>query len=95
MEKKKKVTEKKMIDDFMYVLENYPNVNLENKSDRELIAYALVNIMCEHHIISYTDLEAVKNDPKMISWIKHCKSKGDPRDISEKEQMELPFERGL
>ena len=52
-----------MVEDFLYVLENYPNVNLEDKSDRELVAYALVNIMCEHHIVSYTDLESVKNDP--------------------------------
>ena len=62
-----------MIDDFMYVLENYPNVDLSKKEDRELIANALSNIMCEHHIISYTDLDAVKNDPKMKSWINHCK----------------------
>ena len=63
-----------MIDDFMYVLENYPNVDLSNKSDRELLAYALVNIMCEHHIVSYTDLDAVKNDPKMEYWINYCKT---------------------
>jgi len=64
-----------MKDDFMYVLENYPNVDLSKKSDRELIAYALINIMCEHHIISYTDLDAVKDDPKMIHWMEYCKSK--------------------
>ena len=64
-----------MFDDFMYVLENYPDVNLENKSDRELIAYALVNIMCEHHIVSYTDLDAAKKDPKMANWAKYCKLK--------------------
>ena len=84
-----------MVEDFLYVLENYPNVNLENKSDRELIAYALVNIMCEHHIVSYTDLEAVKNDPKMATWIQYCKTKKDERDIEKTNQMEIPFERGL
>jgi len=81
-----------MIDDFIHVLENYPNVNLENKNDRELIAYALVNIMCEHHIVSYTDLDAVENDPKMVNWINYCKSKNDEDN---KDQMDIPFERGL
>ena len=81
-----------MVEDFLYVLENYPNVNLEDKSDRELLAYALVNIMCEHHIVSYTDLDAVKNDPKMTTWINYCKTK---KEEAEKNQMELPFERGL
>ena len=76
-----------MIDDFMYVLENYPNVDLSNKSDREMIAYALINIMCEHHIVSYTDLEAVKEDPKMTQWISYCKSK--------KANPENKIERGL
>tara|TARA_B100000287_G_scaffold337342_1_gene323159 strand:+ start:90 stop:344 length:255 start_codon:yes stop_codon:yes gene_type:complete len=84
-----------MVEDFLYVLENYPNVNLEDKSDRELLAYALVNIMCEHHIVSYTDLDAVKNDPKMTTWINYCKTKKDERDIEKTNQMELPFERGL
>ncbi len=81
-----------MVEDFLYVLENYPNVNLENKEDRELIAYALVNIMCEHHIVSYTDLEAVKNDPKMTQWIEYCKTKSQEKNNN---QMEIPFERGL
>ena len=81
-----------MVEDFLYVLENYPNVNLEDRSDRELVAYALVNIMCEHHIVSYTDLDAVKNDPKMTTWINYCKTKKEEQDDS---QMELPFERGL
>jgi hypothetical protein len=84
-----------MIEDFLYVLENYPNVNLEDKDDRELIAYALVNIMCEHHIVSYTDLDAVKNDPKMTNWIEYCQSKKDNRDIEKTNQMEIPFKRGL
>jgi hypothetical protein len=63
-----------MKDDFMYVLENYPDANLASKEARETIAQALANIMCEHHIVSYTDLDAVKNDPKMTSWISHCNS---------------------
>ena len=81
-----------MLEDFLYVLENYPNVNLEDKSDRELLAYALVNIMCEHHIVSYTDLDAVRKDPKMIHWMEYCKTKNKETDEN---QMELPFERGL
>ena len=84
-----------MVDDFLYVLENYPNVNLEDKNDRELIAYALVNIMCEHHIVSYTDLDAVKDDPKMTHWINYCQSKKDERDIEKTNQIKIPFERGL
>ena len=51
--------------------------------------------MCEHHIVSYTDLEAVKNDPKMTQWVEYCKSKSDERDIEKTNQMKLPFERGL
>ena len=81
-----------MVEYFLYVLENYTNVNLEDKDDRELIAYALVNIMCEHHIVSYTDLDAVKNDPKMKTWIQYCKTKSQEKNNN---QMEIPFERGL
>lgn len=81
-----------MVEDFLYVLENYPNVNLEDKSDRELIAYALVNIMCEHHIVSYTDLSSVVDDPKMSHWIEYCKTKNEETDTN---QMHIPFERGL
>jgi len=85
-----------MVEDFLYVLENYPNVNLENKSDRELIAYALVNIMCEHHIVSYTDLNSVDSDPKMENWISYCKSKSDGKEIDEnKNQLDLPFDEGI
>ena len=80
-----------MKDDFMYVLENYPNIDLSNRSDREMLAYALVNMMCEHHVFSYTDLEAVKKDPKMEQWVSYCKSKEE----SNSNQMELPFEKGL
>ena len=78
-----------MIDDFIYVLENYPHADLSNEEDRKTIANALSNIMCEHHIISYTDLDAVKDDPKMLSWIKHCKTN------SNKEERDLEFNRGL
>jgi len=81
-----------MVEDFLYVLENYPNVNLEDKSDRELIAYALVNIMCEHHIVSYTDLSAVNDDPKMSHWIEYCKTKNDKEDTN---QLHIPFDGGI
>ena len=81
-----------MIDDFMYVLENYPNVDLSNRTDREMVAYALVNIMCEHHVVSYTDLEAARKDPKMEQWVSYCKTK---KQETNPDQMELPFERGL
>ena len=81
-----------MIDDFMYVLENYPNVDLSDSSDREMLAYALVNIMCEHHVVSYTDLEAARKDPKMEQWVSYCKSK---KEEDNSDQMELPFEKGL
>jgi len=73
-----------MKDDFMYVLENYPNADLSKKEDREKVSQALVNIMCEHHIITYTDLDAVKNDPKMTSWINHCKTLYDDDDVIER-----------
>ena len=76
-----------MIDDFLYVLENYPNADLSNEKDREMVANALSNIMCEHHIVSYTDLDAVRNDSKMQSWIEYCKttkSKNDVEDVIER-----------
>ena len=63
-----------MKDDFMYVLENYTNADLSNTEDREKISQALVNIMCEHHIVTYTDLNAVEGDAKMKNWINHCKT---------------------
>ena len=81
-----------MINDFLYVLENYPNADLSKKEDRELIANALVNIMCSHHIISYTDLDAVRKDPAMISWIEQCKTRTEQEN---NDQLELPLERGL
>ena len=79
-----------MKDDFMYVLENYPNADLSKEEDRKLVAESLVNFMCDHHIVTYTDLEAVKNDPKMLNWIKQCKNRNQ-----ESIQTELPLERGL
>ena len=81
-----------MIEDFMYVLENYTNADLSKTEDREMIANALSNIICEHHIVSYTDLDAVKNDPKMTNWINYCKSKNGEEN---KDQMDIPFKRGL
>ncbi len=81
-----------MKNDFLYVLENYPNADLSKKEDREMIAEGLANIMCSHHIVSYTDLEAVKKDPAMLSWIEHCKTNNVNSD---KGQLEIPFDRGL
>ena len=66
-----------MIEDFLYVLENYPNADLSKEEDRKLVAESLVNFMCEHHIVTYTDLDAVKNDPKMLNWIKQCKNRNE------------------
>jgi len=73
----------------MYVLENYPNADLSNQKDREMIANALSNIMCEHHIVSYTNLDAVEKDSKMKNWIKHCKKTNSNNDS------ETTIERGL
>jgi len=89
MEKtKKSQTEgKKMIEDFMYVLENYPDANLHSESVRRLIAESLVRYMCEHHIVTFTDLEGAMNDPHMEEFIKNCGCKAS--------QMDIPFERGL
>ncbi len=80
-----------MKDDFLYVLENYPDANLSSESAREMIADALVNIMCEHHIVAYTDLSACKDDPKMQNWINYCKTASN----KDERQTELPFEKGL
>ena len=89
MEKtKKSQTEgKKMIDDFMYVLENYTDANLHSEAARRMIAEALVKYMCEHHIVTFTDLEGVRNDPAMEEFIKNCGCKAN--------QMDIPFEKGL
>ena len=66
-----------MIEDFIYVLENYPNVDLSTESDRKVVAESLWNFMCSRHIITYTDLDAAKNDPLMQEWIKDCKQKNN------------------
>ena len=76
-----------MIDDFMYVLENYPDANLHSESARRMIAESLVNYMCQHHIVTFTDLEGVRNDPKMEEFIKNCGCKAN--------QMDITFEKGL
>ena len=62
-----------MIEDFMYVLENYPNVDLTKESDRRLVAESLVNYMCSRHIITYTDLDGAMRDPDMVKFIESCK----------------------
>ena len=84
-----------MIEDFMYVLENYPNADLSSDKDRKLVAESLVNIMCEHHIVTYTNLDAAKNDPKMLNWIKQCKNRNEESTEDQIQQMELPLEKGL
>ena len=76
-----------MIEDFMSVLENYHNATLHSEAARRRIAEALVNHMCEHHIITYTDLECARKDPAMVEFMKNCGCKAN--------QMDLPFERGL
>ena len=78
-----------MKDDFMYVLENYPNADLSNERDRDVVANALSNIMCEHHVVTYTNLDSVDTDPKMTNWINYCKSKNEENS---KNQLELPFD---
>ena len=76
-----------MIDDFMHVLENYTDANLHSVAARKIIAKALVNHMCEHHIVTFTNLEAAQNDPKMTEFIKNCGCKPNKEDI--------PVKRGL
>jgi len=76
-----------MIEDFMSVLENYAEVDLHSKVGRESVARALIDYMCEHHIVTYTNLEAAKNDPTMTEFMKNCGCKAN--------QMDIPFERGL
>jgi len=85
--KKSQTEGKRMIEDFMYVLENYPDANLHSEAARRMIAESLVNYMCEHHIVTFTNLEAAQNDPKMIEFIKNCGCKAS--------QMDIPFEKGL
>ncbi len=76
-----------MIEDFMSVLENYPDVNMRSEAARRIIAEALVNYMCEHHIVTFTDLEGARNDPTMIEFIENCGCKAN--------QIDIPFEKGL
>ena len=76
-----------MIDDLMYVLENYPDANLRSEAARRTIATSLVNYMCEHHIVTFTNYEAAVNDPKMEEFIKNCGCKPNREDI--------PVKRGL
>ena len=76
-----------MIEDFMSVLENYAEVDLHSKVGRESVARALIDYMCEHHIVTYTNLEAAKNDPAMTEFIENCGCKAN--------QMDIPFEKGL
>ena len=76
-----------MIEDFMSVLEQYHNANLHSEAARRTIAEALVQHMCDHHIVTYTNLEAAKNDPAMTEFIENCGCKAN--------QMDIPFEKGL
>ena len=76
-----------MIDDFMHVLENHHDANLHSEAARRMIAESLVNYMCEHHILTFTNYEAAINDPKMTEFIKNCGCKPNKEDI--------PVKRGL
>ena len=76
-----------MIEDFMSVLENYTDANLHSEAARRTIAEALVKHMCDHHMVTYTNLEAAKNDPTMTEFIENCGCKVN--------QMDIPFEKGL
>ena len=76
-----------MIDDFMYVLENYPDANLRSESARRNIAESLVRYMCEHHVVTFTDLEGARKDPAMEEFIKNCGCKANKIDI--------PVDKGL
>ena len=51
-----------MVEDFMYVLKNYPNVNLSIEADLRIIANAVWNYMRDRNIIMYSDLEAHYKD---------------------------------
>ena len=76
-----------MIDDFMHVLENHHDANLHSEAARRNIAEALVKHMCDHHIVTFTDLEGARNDPAMTEFIENCGCKVNHEDI--------PEERGL
>ena len=76
-----------MIDDFMYVLENYPDANLRSEAARRNIAESLIRYMCEHHIVMYTNLDAVREDPAMLKFIENFDCETHHKD--------LPVEKGL
>ena len=76
-----------MIDDFMHVLEDYTDANLHSVAARRRIAEALVQHMCDHHIVTFTNYEAAVNDPHMKEFIKNCGCKPNQEDI--------PVKRGL
>ena len=76
-----------MIDDFMHVLEDYTDANLHSVAARRRIAEALVQHMCDHHIVTFTDYEGAINDPNMKEFIKNCGCKPNREDI--------PVKRGL
>ena len=76
-----------MIDDFMFVLENHTDANLHSKGARRLVAEALVQHMCDHHIVTFTNYEAAVNDPHMKEFIQNCGCKPNQEDI--------PVKRGL
>ena len=76
-----------MIDDFMHVLENYTGANLHSVAARKVIAEALVQHMCDHHIVTFTNYEAAVNDPNMKEFIKNCGCNPTKEDI--------PVKRGL
>ena len=76
-----------MIDDFMFVLENYPDANLHSEAARRIIATSLVNYMCQHHIVTFTDLEGARKDPAMTQFIENCGCNANQEDI--------PVKRGL
>ena len=76
-----------MIDDFMHVLENHHDANIQCEAARRNIAEALVQHMCDHHIVTFTNYEAAVNDPHMEEFIKNCGCKPNKEDI--------PVKRGL
>ena len=76
-----------MIADFMSVLENYTDANLHSVAARKVIAEALVQHMCDHHIVTFTNYEAAVNDPNMTEFIKNCGCNPTQEDI--------PVKRGL
>ena len=71
----------------MHVLEDHTGANLHSEGARRMIAEALVKHMCDHHIVTFTDLEGAMNDPAMEEFIKNCGCKPSQEDI--------PVKRGL